>query len=184
MREGSRHARAGWVATSLESSATVRLVRPLWAGSLICTALTRVWRSLSGRDSWMGRVAARHPPSRNLDRATRVVAESAIVTSLATAMAWADDAWRSSSTRQFIVSQVITALQPWQRIRAAGVVVLAANAVHAALDAASVFSTPWRAAVPVLFVVIGLFLVGAARPLAVALEHWLGGASAGTGPRG
>lgn len=171
MPDSSVPARGGRLATVLESSAAVRAARLLWSGSLICAALTSVWRSLSGRDSWVGGIAARHPPSRNLDHATRVAAESAIVTSLATAMARADDAWHSSSARQFIVSQIITALQPWQRVRAAGLVVLVASAVHVALDAGAVFSSPWRSAVPILSMAAGLLLVTLSRPVAIALQN-------------
>jgi hypothetical protein len=86
-------------------------------------------------------------------------------------MAWAGDAWHSSSTRQFIVRQVITALQPWQRVRAAGLVVLVASAVHVALDAGAVFSSPWRSAVPILSMAAGLLLVTLSRPVAIALQN-------------
>jgi hypothetical protein len=168
--DDSRRAHSGRLANLVESSAVMRVARPVLAGSLVWRALACLGRSFSGRDSWSGRLVSRHPPSRDLARATDIASGSALVGFLGNLIDRVEDAWRQSATRGAVRRHLDSGLQPWQRVRAVGWVLVVASAVHASLDAASVFATRWRLIPVALAAAAGLVLLIAARPLAAALH--------------
>ena len=164
---------AGWAARTADSSRVVAVLRRVCRGSVICTVLVRLKRSLSSRSSWIAGQLARHPPSRDFPHAMRVVTTSRLLGAIDHFFLAMIRGWQGSAVRRvLIVDSRIAELETWQQVRLLGWVVVVATLTHGALAYATVFHG-WRGlAVWIAILMTGLFLIAACRPVAVAWRNW------------
>jgi hypothetical protein len=148
----------------------VRLARSVWRGSGLATCLTRLERSLSVHSSWIGGRLARYPASREFAGAIRTAEDSVLVSAV-------DRLWdglaraRCHSGTARLADALLGPLEPWQRVRVIGWIIVVAMLVHALLSVDTLVRN-WRSAtVWVALSVSGIVLVGACRPLATAWAH-------------
>lgn len=163
---------AGRLARTWESSRVLGGLRRIVRGSLLYAALTRLGRSLSGQSSWIGTWLARHPPSRDFPHATRLIATSALFGAIERFFIVTARAWQGSTAKRVVVDQTIAPLEPWQRVRLVGWVIIVAAITHAGLSASTLLDN-WRARlVWALMLGVGVTMVAACRPVAAAWRNW------------
>ena len=122
---------------------------------------------MSGRTSWVGSRVARGQAPRDFPRATRIALTSVLLGGLDGWFAIAPEAWRQSAVKTWL-DQTVAPLDTAHRVRLTGVGILSAAVTHALLGASTLLHS-WRALlVWALASAIGLVLVAASGPLAVA----------------
>lgn len=163
---------AGRLASALNSSLVIRALAPLWRGSLVCRGLACFARSLSGRSSWMGTLLANHPPSHGFPRATRVAVTSAMLTWIDRVFVSAGPALQSSVARRVLLEKTLASLEPWQRVRFIGWMIVVTATVHAMLSFSTLVQSTWGMRAFAGFVAAGIGLLLASRPVAAAWGSW------------
>ena len=165
-------ASAGRLSRTWQSSQVIGLLRRIGRGSLVCLVIVRLGRSLSSRSSWIAKQFASRPPSRTFPHATRMAATSTVLTAVEHFFVRTARAWRQSAVKVALIDRVIAPLEAWQRVRLIGWVIVVAAITHAMLGFATLFPS-WRGLVMWVFVlVIGISLIVACRPIAVAWRSW------------
>lgn len=160
------------VACAARSSRVVRAMTPVCDGSVLCQLTIRLARSLSGRASWVGRWLAAHPPYRDFSRATSVAVDSTLLAGIERIFVGVPRAWEASALRRVIVTRGTAALEPSQRVRLAGLVVMTAAVARAiiGIGGAAPGWLGWAAWAVVSTGGLVLFL--ACRPLVAAWTDW------------
>jgi hypothetical protein len=145
---------------------------PVCDGSVLCQLTIRLARSLSGRASWVGRWLAAHPPYRDFSRATSVAVDSTLLAGIERIFVGVPRAWEASALRRVIVTRGTAALEPSQRVRLAGLVVMTAAVARAiiGIGGAAPGWLGWAAWAVVSTGGLVLFL--ACRPLVAAWTDW------------
>jgi len=162
----------GSIARAVRSSRLVRTMTPICEGSVLYRLVARLTLSLSGRSSWIGRWLADRPLSRDFSEATFVAVDSTLLGAIERFFIAVARAWNASVLKRMIVDRGGAALEPWQRVRLAGLVVMTAAVARAiiGIGGAAPGWPGWAAWTLVFGSGVVLFL--ACRALAAAWIGW------------